>query len=335
MQLEKTDLKTGAAVPLVAIISNPLSTTNANSMDAVRKVVNQSANVVHFELNGIETIGEALELFSRAQPAMVIINGGDGTIGAVLASILYDNPFSVVPPIAFLPGGKTNMTASDLGSKGKPIKVLKKLLKLAREGRVSESLKTRHLIEMDIGDGKGPRVGFFFGTAGVVKAIFWCRENAYSMGFPNSVAHLISISKLVLAALGLGKSKHLLVSDPMSLNIPGHGRMAGQYSAVVTTTLDRLILGMKPYSRTSEQTNAGGLRFAAVEAGSRKFIRAIWAMVIGRFGKKTIHGSHVRTGNEVRIEGTDPVTLDGEIYHPIAGTPVVLRGDKALSFVSL
>ena len=331
MQLDKSNLKSGAVVPLVAIISNPDSTTNANGMDAVREIVGQSKNVVHFELNGIDSVDEALALFGRANPAMLIINGGDGTIGAVLSSILYKNPFSVVPPIAFLPGGKTNMTAADLGFKGKPIKVLRRLLKIAREGRISDKLCSRNLVEMDIGDGELPRVGTFFGGAGVVKGIHWCRENAYAKGMPNAVAHLAYALKLFLAALGFGGSKHLLVSDPMAINVPGHGRMSGQYAAVISTTLNRLLLGIKPYGKEG----VGGLRFAAVEAGGGNFLRAIKGLVTGRFGNKTIGGTHVRQGNEVRVESTDPVTLDGEIYHPLPGKPVILRGDKSLAFVSL
>jgi hypothetical protein len=331
MQLEKNDIVSGAEVPLVAIVSNPLSTTNAGGMEAIRKTIDQSANIVHFELNGIESVDEALALFARANPAMVIINGGDGTIGAVLASILYNNPFNVVPPIAFLPGGKTNMTAADVGSKGKPAKILQKLLLMAREGRVSENLVSRHLIEMDIGDGARPKVGTFFGTAGIVKGIFWCRENAYAMGLPNSLAHVVSFGKLFMAALGIGKSKHLMVSDPMSITVPGQARMAGQYSVVMSTTLDRLILGMKPYGKTGK----GGLRFAAVEAGGKNFIRAAKGLAFGQFGDKTILGTQVRKSDIVRIEGTDPVTLDGEIYHPLPGKPIELKGDRSLTFVKV
>ncbi|MFC3051358.1 diacylglycerol kinase family protein [Kordiimonas pumila] len=331
MQLDKTNLKSGAVVPLVAIVSNPLSTTNAGGMHAIRKLLNESANVVHFELNGIETVDEALSLFGKANPAMLIINGGDGTIGAVLASIVHKNPFKVIPPIAFMPGGKTNMTASDLGFKGRPIRVLKKLLLLAKEGRIPEHLTTRSVIEMDLGDGELPRVGTFFGTAGVVKGIFWCRENAYSMGLPNTLAHFVSFTKLLVSAIGFGREKNLLVSDPMTISIPGSGRMAGQYASVVATTLDKLLLGLRPYGKEG----VGGLGFSAIESGSGNLFRAFKGLVTGSFGTKTIHGSHVRRSNEIRIEGTDPVTLDGEIYHPIAGIPITLRGSTALTFISL
>lgn len=331
MQVDKERIQSGASVPLVVMISNPLSSTNAKNLDEIRAIVNASANVVHYELDGIDTLKDAMELFARANPAMLIINGGDGTIGAALASILYDNPFAVVPPIAFLPGGKTNMTAADLGFKGKPTKVLKKLLKLAQAGEIPDKLTSRHLIEMDLGDGSKPKVGTFFGTAGIVRGIFWCRENAYSKGMPNWLAHLVSAYKLIRSAFGLSRTKGLMVSDPMAITVPGSARMQGQYAVVLTTTLNNLLLGLKPYGREGQ----GGLKFSAVESGPRNVLRGLLGLVTGRFGRKSIEGVHTRKANEIRIEGTDPVTLDGEIYQPTPGTPITLKGSRSLAFISL
>lgn len=331
MEVEKHTVKSGAAVPLVVMISNPLSTTNARSLDAVRSIVTSSANVVHYELDGMESLRDAMELFSRAKPAMLIINGGDGTIGAALSSLLYDNPFDIIPPIAFLPGGKTNMTAADLGFKGKPTKVLKRLLKLASSGGIPDALTRRHLIEMDLGDGSTPKVGTFFGTAGIVRGIFWCRENAYAKGLPNWLAHIWSAYRLIASALGLSRAKGLMVSDPMSITVPGSARINGRYSVVLATTLDRLLFGLRPYGREG----TGGLKFSALEAGPGTLARSFFGLLTGRFGKSSIKGLHVRTSNEIRVEGSDPVTLDGEIYQPVANTPIVLRGDRSLAFVSL
>lgn len=331
MQLDKNSITSGAVVPLIAIISNPKSTTNASRIEAIRNVVDESANVVHFELNGIETIDEALNLFAKANPAMLIINGGDGTIGAVLAALLYRNPFDVIPPIAFLPGGKTNMTAADLGFKGKPEKVLRRLIRHAKEGKLPDQLVSMNLIEMDLGDGKTPQVGTFFGTAGVVKGIEWCREHAYEMGLPNGLAHFVAISKLLGSAFGLGKDKRLMVSDPMSVIVPGSARLNGEFAAVMCTTLDRLLLRMRPYGVEGR----GGLKFSAIEAGGGNVFRGIKGLITNRFGKKYIQGVHTRRSDEVRINGTDPVTLDGEIYYPVPGKEIVLRGNRSLTFVSL
>jgi hypothetical protein len=331
VNVDRDNIISGTVVPLVAIISNPKSTTNAARIDAVRKVVDASPNVVHYELDGISSIPAALELFARANPAVLIVNGGDGTIGAVLASLLHRNPFSVTPPIAYLPGGKTNMTAADLGFKGRPERVLKKLIALTNAGKLPERLIRKNLIEMDMGDGEPLRVGTFFGTAGVVKGIEWCRAHAYNAGLPNGLAHFVAICTLILSAFGIGRDKTLMVSDPMSITVPGSGRLGGQFSAVMITTLDRLLLRLKPYGTEGK----GGLRFSAVEAGGGKVFRAIKGLVTGTYGKKTIDGVHTRRSNEIRIEGSDPVTLDGEIYYPVAGKPIILKGDRTLTFVSL
>lgn len=331
MQLDRQTIKSAASVPLVAIISNPLSTTNATRIETIREIVDESANVVHFEINGMETVDEALQLFARANPALLIINGGDGTIGAVLASLLNNNPFAVIPPVALLPGGKTNMTAADLGFRGKPEKVLRKLIRIANEGGIVDRLTTRNLIEMDLGDGAPSRVGFFFGTAGVVKGINWCRENAYEKGLPNGLAHIASITKLISSAFGLSRDKRLMVSDPMTVTIPGGGRMTGEFSAVVITTLDRLLLGLRPYGKEGR----GGLGFSAVEAGAGNVFRALKGLLTGAYGKRTITGVHSRKSDEIRIDGSDPVTLDGEIYNPVSGKEIVLKGNRALTFVSL
>ncbi len=331
MHLDQKDVTSGVAVPLVAVVSNPLSTTNNERLEYVRQVVAESANVVHFELQGIETVEEALDFFAKASPSILVINGGDGTIGAVLAAILKRSPFSIVPPIAFLPGGKTNMTAADLGFKGKPEKVLRQILKVARAGALADRVVRRRLIELDMGDGSPVKVGTFFGTAGIVKTIDWCRTYAYSKGLPNWLAHLYAASRVIMSAFGRNQNNSLMRSDAMKIQVVGGGHLDGRFAAVVCTTLDRLLLGLRPYG----QEGKGGLRFSAVELGGGNVWRALKGLISGRYGKKSIEGTHVRCADEIRISGTDPVTLDGEIYHPQEGQDIILKGNKSLTFLSL
>lgn len=329
MQLERASLKTGVLVPMVAVLSNPLSTTNSLGMNKIREITSNAPNVVHFELNGIESIDEALALFARANPSLLVINGGDGTVGAVLAALLYRNPFAVIPPIAVMPGGKTNMTAADLGYKGDPEKVLKGLLKAANEGRISDKLTLRNLIELDMNDGTAPRVGTFFGAAGIVKAIKWTRQNAYAKGIPNRLAHVMAFLTIAAAFIGLGPQKKIARSSPMEMNISGGGRMHGEYAIILATTLDTLVMGLKPYGFDGQ----GGLRFSAVESGAANMWRSVRALFSGKWQKGSVDGLHVRRSNEITIEGGEPVTLDGEMFTPKPGVPMTLRGDKQLTFV--
>ncbi|WCL53220.1 diacylglycerol/lipid kinase family protein [Gimibacter soli] len=332
MQHERHIVEEGkSGILLVGILSNPRSSTNAEGMSRIRSIVDATPHVIHFELDGIESIDEGLALFARAGVGLVVINGGDGTIGAVLAALLYRNPFKSTPPVSFLPGGKTNMTAADLGAKGRPDAVLKKLLRLAAFGKVDDNLTSRQLIELDLGDGSHPKVGTFFGTAGIVKGIFWCRENAYSLGLPNWMAHLWSAFKLISSAAGLGKDRNLMASEPMQLDVRGRVTLTGRFAIVTATTLDRLLFGLRPYA----EDGLGGLRFAAVEFGGANVWRGMRDLLTGVFGRRPAEGVHTYCGDEILIEGSDPMTLDGEIYTPIPGRPVVLRGDKCLTFVRL
>ncbi len=316
---------------LVAILSNPQSTRNQSVMSKVRRTVEDAKNAFHFELDDIGSIPHALRMFAAVNPCMIVINGGDGTIQATLSSIFNDKPFEDVPPIAILPGGKTNMIAADLGYKGKPVQLLRRLLSLAEQGRVDESLREHKVIELDVGDGQPPRYGMFFGGAAVVNSICYCRDHIYPMKMPNFVSHGIAIPIALFKIIFNGKNPASeLYTWPANIHIRGGGILHGQYFWIVITTLDRLLFGLKPYGREGK----GGLKFSAVDFRYRALFNAIKGLITGRFGRASLDGVHTRTADEIRIEGCNHVTLDGEIYEPPEGKPVVLRGDKSLTFIS-
>jgi len=331
MQLDQSQLKSGFAVPLIAVISNPKSTQNSMGMDSVRAMATNAPNVLHVELSDMSKIDEALDTFARANATLLVVNGGDGTIGAVLSALLYRNPFVVTPPIAFMPGGQTNMTAADLGYDERPAKVLSRLLRAANSGQLQNMLTTRNLIEIDLNDGSLPRVGTFFGAAGIVKAIHWCRENGYAKGLPKWLAHSKTIFVLGLAIMGVGPAKDLIKSRPMTLHLSDGRKITDQFSMVYATTLDKLLLGLRPFARGG----FGGLKLTSVRAGSRGFLSTMKSLFTGKWSSRPDVGLNTLRTTCVEIEGDEAVTLDGEMIMPVAGKPLTVRGDKQLTFVRL
>lgn len=320
------------ALPLVAVLTNPLSSTNKKSLPDIRKVISRAHNVIHFEINSIEDIDEALALFARAQPSMLIINGGDGTVGMVLQALLYRNPFNIIPPLAILPGGKTNMTCTDLGIIGTPVAMLQKLLEVVYKKDSTASIVTRNIIEMDIGDGKEKHVGTFFGAAGIVKSVLWCRSNIYPKKIPNFIAHLLTFGVLLGASVNLFLKEEPDSRDEMKIYIQNGGRLTNEFAAVSCTTLDDLILGVRPYPNFG----TGGLKFGCVQKGGSNMFRAMVGLITGAFGKGNVKGVQVRRSNMIRIHTSgSSVMLDGEIFNTQPNVPVILKGDKTLSFVSL
>ena len=320
------------AVPQVAILTNPQSTGNKTHLGKIRKLLDNEQNVFHYELENVEDISGALSQFNRTKPSILIINGGDGTIQAALTSIINDRPFDVIPPIAVLPSGKTNMIAADFGTNGKPNKVLKKLIKIAQCEELDEYLVTKNVIELGRGDGNPPRVGMFFGGAAMVNVINYSRNVIHPMGLPNFLSHIIAVGAIIISALtGAKKETSPLFSHPSYIHLKGGGILKGRFIFIFVTTLDKLILGARPYGMDGK----GGLRFSSIDHSSKALFRAIKAIIIDNFGSKTIKGVNVRRVDEIRLSGENSVTLDGEIYVPNPNSPFILKGDKTLKFISL
>lgn len=319
------------AIPMVAVLSNPLSSANKKGLPGIRRVIEKSINVIHFEINTISSIDEALALFARSQPSMLVINGGDGTVSMVLQALIFRNPFRIIPPLALLPGGKTNMTGADLGLKGSPIKILERLLKLVHVKDSGVKLVKRNLIEVDLGDGECARVGTFFGAAGIVESVLWCRNNIYPKKWPYFIAHVITFGVLLGASANLVLKDQIADGVNMDIYIHGGGRLKGQYSALTCTTLDDLVLGARPYGNFG----SGGLRFSCVTRGGGNMLRAIFGLLTGSFSMGNVKGVAVHRSNRIRIKTSGHAMLDGEMLKVNPNIPVILRGDKKLSFVSL
>lgn len=320
------------SAPQVCVLSNPTSTGNLARFDRLRRILEKSSHAMHFELSSIDDIPEALRLFAKVNPVMLIINGGDGTIQATLSSIVNDKPFDEVPPVAVLPSGKTNMIAADLGSGGRPARVLKKLLAVAGNGTLSSRQTRRYLIEMDLGDGHPLRYGMFFGGGGIVNGIRYCRARIYPMNLPNFISHILAVVVLGASSLtGARKKTAAMYTESMKIVMPRGGIIEGRLFAVLATTLDRLLLGTRPFGRDG----TGTLKFSAIDMRPRGIFNALRGILTGSYGRKSLAGINVRRLNEIRITGNNPVTLDGELYEVPVGQTVILRGNYALDFVSL
>jgi len=316
-------------VPQVAIISNPGSTQNLERIGRIRRVVEMSRNIVNYELDDVTSIPKALETLAKTNPSVIAISGGDGTVQAVLGHLMNNSPFIKTPPIAILPSGKTNMIAVDLGFKGKPEKLLKKLIKVAQNGKLEKRLTDIPLIEVNFEADSKPLYGMFFGGAAIVNGILHCREKIYPMGLGNVASHALAISTLVGAAMGGPDSDNdALKTEPLQLEVNGD-RYDGRYMALVVTTLDRLLLRAKPYGRKGN----GGLGFSMIEHTPKSVLRAFFNLIIGRIGKADIKGVVAGRSDDMVLHGPNPFTLDGEIYSPDEGQKVHLKSSAPMTFV--
>ena len=142
---------------VVALLSNTRSTRLARLLPSIRSFIAAQTNIFHVEINHVGEVPDALALIARANPAVLVINGGDGTVQAVLTTLIHDRPFiaGIQPPLAILAYSAKTAIAHDYVNTGKPMRSLERVCALVRSGVLGKHLVDRKLIALD--DGKRQR----------------------------------------------------------------------------------------------------------------------------------------------------------------------------------
>ncbi len=318
----------------VALLSNPRSTGNRQLLPRVRSYCANHPDIFHYEVESVEQIGRAMQMIAHVKPAVIVINGGDGTVQTALTELYQGNHFDgKVPPVAVLPNGKTNLIALDLGIRGDPIKALEKIVDIAKNG-VESHVVARELIALSDGEANSrPVLGMFLGGAGLADSILYCRNRIYPLGLSNGISHLLTaIAVLASVVFGIRGKYMPPAARPVSISLLRDGQLAGRFSVLIVTTLERLLLGAKP----SNGGQGGHLKLMAVDHSASAMLRMLFMSLIGRFGSREMQGIHLEHGDTIRIEGENSsVILDGEIFQADEGRPIVLKSTAPVPFLRL
>jgi len=320
--------------PRIALLSNPKSTGNIAQLPRIREYCAEHPDVFHYEVEHASQIGEAMISIARVRPAVLAINGGDGTVQAALTELYNGGHFGdAPPPVAVLPSGKTNLIALDLGARGDPVATLERLIDLARTDQLGHYTVARELIALRRHGEEEPVIGMFLGGAGLADTMLYCRDKIYPLGLPNGLAHGITFVALLMKIL-LRVKANFLPPDPEPLSVSlrnDENSITGRFSLLAVTTLEKLLLSSELGGRRE-----GVLKLLAVEERPSSILRGIVASLAGKLGREAVRGVHFKEADEITIEGENSnVILDGETFRAVRGSPINLRPAQPLSFVKL
>lgn len=312
----------------IGIISNPRSHRNLGGLDRLRGLIAGDADVLHVEIEQMSGLPEILAEFSRAEVETVVVNGGDGTIQAVMTALLNGGDAASPPALAVLPAGRTNLIAHNIGLEGRPLEGLARLLARRRGGEPLEGM-SRPVLSLDTGDGSAAIHGMFMGSAAFYRGTMMGRDSFHPLGAAGPMVVGLSLALVTLRAL-LGRPGGILQGDTMTIHPNGGRGAARDYFLVLATTLDSLIMGLTPFWGDG----GGPVRLTTVAYPPPRLARALLPLARGRPRPwMAARGYGSRRLERFTMESACPIIFDGQTITPDPAKPVTISGDRRLVFL--
>lgn len=321
----------------LGVLSNPGSRRNKRGLHDLRSLLDSAPGARHVVLETIDQVPEILAGFARDGVEVVAVAGGDGTVQAVLTEYYGRRSLSEVPKLAVVPRGTTNMIAAEVGLKKRGIEGLQRILAATPE-ELEAACVTRRILRVENALNLDPQCGMFFGGAGICRAIEVCRSKVHPMQLESDTAAAVTLAGLLGRWL-LGRRREgdrIFYGDRITLRIDDGEPITTSSLIVIAATLERLILGSRPFWGGGPARTGGHLRFTEIAYPPERLLRYARRILYGNEDRQLPDSSY-RSWSARRVELTMncPFTLDGEFFQPTPGRPLVLTAADEARFVRL
>jgi hypothetical protein len=313
----------------IGLISNARSERNKSGLADLDAAVGRRPEIRHLRFDGERPMTELLRELGGV--GLLAINGGDGTVQAALTSLLEDRPLDPVPPVAILPRGMANMTAADVGLKGRNAAALERVLAAGQRGELGGHVLERRILRVDGIRGWTAQCGMFFGAAGIYEAIRICKDEVHALGLKGELSHGVTLGWLLLNAAWRGLDAVGIHGHDIAVSADGGPMATERRLLVLATTLDRLVLGSRPFWGTGGRP----VRFTSIAYDAPGIVRHARRILYGGEERDLPQGFDSLGAERVELRLDGPFTIDGQFFEPAPGRPLVLTAPATVRFVRL
>jgi hypothetical protein len=319
-------------MPKIGLISNPRSRRNRRGLEEIGAVVAGVPDVMHVTTDARQELSEILPEFARQDIGIILINGGDGTVQTVLTQLLEAPSFERIPYLAILPRGMANTTAADVGLRGKAAAALARLIAASRNGTLADHALERPILRIENLQGGAPQRGMMFGAGAIPGAIELCCERVFARGLTGNFGIAVTLAGLLLGGM-LGQHRDgVLCGHNIAVALDGGNENRADRLLVLATTLDRLILGSRPFWNYDGQP----IRFTSIAYPPDHLLRSAPKVLYG-WGRQALRPEVYQSqgAGRIAVRIDAPITLDGEMFRPLPDQPVVITAVDHVKFVRL
>jgi hypothetical protein len=316
----------------IGLLNNLRAGRSEDQVGKLLQFLKGHPDVISVETDSALAVPEALSELARQQVELLVVNGGDGTLQHALTEILGQRAFEGrVPLIAPLRGGRTNMSALDLGAHRDPVKGMRALIASARAGTLEERIEPRQVLRAEYGPARQPLYGMFFGGGMINRAIELnhrlFKQEARSQG----VFGAAMITAGLLGRASLGSTEGILAPNKVQILLDGEPVVQGEFLMVISSTLTRLFARMRPFWGSGP----GNLQFTSISSGADSLLRVAPGILRGRPSSRVSEENGYLSRNvkcaEMRFDCG--FTVDGELVAGEADCVVTLTADDTVQFV--
>ena len=312
----------------IGVLSNLRAGQRDSKADKVLRFLQRHPDVAHLETTEDAAVPPALREFARAGVEILVLNGGDGTIQHALTHLLGNPANTWRPWIAPIRGGRTNMTAMDLGAHRDPVRGLARLIAADRAGRLAELVRVRPVLRVEIAE--GVHYGMFVGFGMLHRAVEFVHQ-VFPEGKARGVFGAGIVTGVLIARAVMGGLRGVLAPDKMRIALDGEALEPREQLLVMATTLERLFLRMRPFWGREPAP----VRVTLIEGGAQRFGTAAPGILRGRppAHVRPDHGYRSRNVHELAVQLDAGVILDGELYDPMPDRVVRVGAVEGVRFL--
>jgi len=296
----------------VGLVVNPRSHTVLRKGSVLEAVARSMPDATLVQFNGMGQLESQMAGLARQGVRQVYVEGGDGTLQAVLTTCLAKGTgFDVLPDFAILPGGSTNLAYKVFGLKLKTSEAA--LGYIQQRARPDHRLATSRPQALAIGSVSlaNPAIGFLLSTGSLARAMVYTQQELHGEGHRGSLAIAWALARLMVwPSQHLGQDGEPLLRPSPLTATASHFRADGDHAFSLMTTLPTLSLRLRPYWGEG----AAPIAFTHASWPIRGLHMALLKVMTGQTGRHMVrHGLVSHRVDEIRLEYKGPVMLDGEI----------------------